>query len=91
MPRPRDPIAKSVQFHARVTPGEDAAVDEMVRLWAIENPLMGGDRTRWFRALLRREAERQGVPIVEPAAQASAPVSAAPPGPVKTPRKKRSG
>jgi hypothetical protein len=79
MPRPKDPIEKSYQFHSRLTPGEGAAVEEMVKRWIAEmvakDPLWSGDRTTWFRQLVRREAARMGVEIVEPTAAPAAPVA----------------
>lgn len=71
MARPKDPVEKSYQFHSRLTPGEGAAVEEMVRRWAAENPLTPGDRTTWFRTIVRREAEKMKIAIVEPASVAA--------------------
>ena len=70
MARPKDPIEKSVQFHARITPGEGAVLEELVKRWAAEMAAqsvpVSADRTVWFRGLLRREAGRYGLTITEP-------------------------
>jgi hypothetical protein len=72
MPRPKDPIAKGSQFHSRVTPGEAAAIGEIVKRRAAQavakNPTAKYDRTTWFRDFVRKEAKSLGIEIVEPTA-----------------------
>jgi hypothetical protein len=84
MARPKDIVSKGVQFHSRITAGEAEAIEKLVRLAHAEDSLVD-DRTSWFRWLVKREAKRLGVTIVEP----GAPAAPAPePTPV-APKKKR--
>ncbi len=84
MPRPKPPIPANKQFTVRITDDDDALIDELVKLDAIEHE-ESPNRTRWFVRLVRREARYRHLLPEKGSAQPS-PV-APPPTPAVKPRK----
>ena len=62
-PRPSADDPATVDFHARMTPGEAEALDAVIARWAEDMRALGipvgSDRTSWFRVLVRGEAEAE--------------------------------
>ena len=75
-PKPASPV--NIPFHARITQGEDRAIEALIDAWVETNRKHGKivDRTKntWFRSLVHTLAAQAGIPIVEaPAGEASSP------------------
>lgn len=75
MVRPKgDPTNRRVGY--RITEGEAAAEQELVRRHAKATGGSSQSGNAWFRWLLREEAKRQGLEIVEPPPPAATPTPA---------------
>jgi hypothetical protein len=73
MPRPAPAVPVNVAFYARTTQGERDALAALLekktqRMRAVEPTAPAMDMVGWFRAILRREAEAEGIAIIEPGA-----------------------
>jgi len=72
MPRPKPANPVDVPFYARTTKGERAAIEAILakrtaRVREVEPTAAPLDLVGWFRGVVRREAEAEGIEVVEPA------------------------